>query len=164
MNPAEGLPLRDIHLPDPVSWWPPAPGWWLLMVFIVLLLWLLFIIIKKLRQPVLKKSAKVELELVLDSYQNHQDKQRLLQEISVSLRRIGISYLNRNETAGIAGIKWYQTINRLVEKNHISDDLIELLSQAPYQKQSELDEQLINRLIAQTRLWVGALSKGKAHV
>ena len=27
MNPAE-LPLRDIHLPEPVSWWPMAPGWW----------------------------------------------------------------------------------------------------------------------------------------
>jgi hypothetical protein len=32
MNPTDvsSLPLRDIHLPGPVSWWPPAPGWWVL--------------------------------------------------------------------------------------------------------------------------------------
>ena len=23
--------LADIHLPDPVSWWPLAPGWWMLL-------------------------------------------------------------------------------------------------------------------------------------
>ncbi len=27
MEPSE-LPLRDLHLPDAVGWWPLAPGWW----------------------------------------------------------------------------------------------------------------------------------------
>lgn len=30
----QGLPLRDIHLPPPPSWWPPAPGWWLLFALV----------------------------------------------------------------------------------------------------------------------------------
>ena len=33
MNPADPLAqLRDIHLPEPVSWWPPAPGWWIVLL------------------------------------------------------------------------------------------------------------------------------------
>ncbi len=28
--------LRDIHLPDPVSFWPPAPGWWILLLCVLI--------------------------------------------------------------------------------------------------------------------------------
>jgi hypothetical protein len=27
--------LRDIHLPEPVSLWPPAPGWWFLLLVLI---------------------------------------------------------------------------------------------------------------------------------
>ena len=30
--------LRDIHLPEPVSWWPPALGWWLVAMTVMTLL------------------------------------------------------------------------------------------------------------------------------
>jgi hypothetical protein len=35
------LPLKDIHLPDPPGWWPPAPGWWVLAALILFaLVWM----------------------------------------------------------------------------------------------------------------------------
>src|SRR5262245_66626316 len=39
MNPTvdmSALPLRDIHLPGAISWWPPAPGWWVLAALAML--------------------------------------------------------------------------------------------------------------------------------
>jgi len=164
MNPTDSLPLRDIHLPDPVSWWPPAMGWWFLLLFSLLLIWVLVVFIKYLRKPVLKKSAKAKIDEVINAYDKHRDKQLFIQQLSVGLRRIGISYLPRNESAGIAGKDWYEKINQLVNNNKLSDEIINLLSQGPYQLQPELDEELIKRVIQRTQLWVSALSREKSSV
>ena len=42
----QNLDLRDIHLPDPISWWPIAPGWWLVIVSLFLIIAVIFILRK----------------------------------------------------------------------------------------------------------------------
>ena len=33
MDPSE-IPIRDLHLPEAIGWWPLAPGWWVLIVLL----------------------------------------------------------------------------------------------------------------------------------
>lgn len=164
MNPDNDLPLRDIHLPDGVSWWPPAPGWWLLALIILLVIFLVFVLVKKIRQPVLKKSARAEVENVISGYRKHGDKLLFVQELSIALRRIGISYLPRNSVAGEIGPGWYAQLNQLVEKNKLSSDCIELLCRTIYQKKPALSDQQVETMLAQVRNWVASLSRSAHNV
>ena len=164
MNPDDVLPLRDIHLPDPVSWWPPAIGWWLLLLLILLSLLAIYWLVKKISKPVLKKSAKEELDAVISAYEIHQNKQQVVKELSIAIRRIGISYLPRNSTAGIVGAQWYARLNQLANKDCLRTDVIQLLSVAPYQKSPEISDKQLRAVFRQTRKWLGALSREKADV
>jgi hypothetical protein len=157
VNPADSLPLRDIHLPEAVSWWPPAIGWWILLILGLLLIVALAIGIRKLLQPKMNKSAKAEIGYVLHAYNEHKNDLLLLQQLSSALRRIGISYLTREEYAGLVGQAWYQHINELVPEKPFSEPVISLLINAPYQKQPEIDAQLLQQVINQARDWVKAL-------
>ena len=52
------LPLRDLHLPDPVGWWPPAPGWWLLLATLaMLLIWLAVVLRSRHRRGAARRHA-----------------------------------------------------------------------------------------------------------
>ncbi|MDJ0833253.1 MAG: DUF4381 domain-containing protein [Gammaproteobacteria bacterium] len=153
------LPLRDIHLPDAITWWPPAPGWWLLLVLTLLLLGLVYLSYKRLRQPLLNKSAREGLTAITGRYRQHADKQLLLQDLSSLLRRIGISYLGRHQAAGLTGDSWYRQLNQLAADHGFSPAQIALLSRAPYQASPELSDQDIEALIQQSRHWLAALPR-----
>ena len=158
----DSLDLKDIHLPDPVSWWPPAIGWWLLLLLLILGLVLLWLLVKKIRQPVLKKRAIAEMESVIQAYRDDRNKQQLMQQLSVVIRRIGISYLPRNRAAGVVGADWYERLNQLVEKDCLSQTSIQLLSVAPYQKSVDLKDEQVDELLLELQQWVKALATWSA--
>jgi len=57
--------LKDIHLPDGVSPWPPGPGIWLVVVGALVAALTAWLIRRRLRGPNLAASARAELEATL---------------------------------------------------------------------------------------------------
>ncbi|MEO8327154.1 MAG: DUF4381 domain-containing protein, partial [Nitrospirota bacterium] len=71
--------LRDVHLPDPISLWPPAPGWWitfgLVMMGGMVFLWIL----RNRRRTQARRLAMNELGAIKQYYDTHRDDQWLVQ-------------------------------------------------------------------------------------
>lgn len=155
------LPLRDIHLPDPVSWFPPAIGWWLVLLLVLLVFFLLWLLIRILKKPVLNKQAVMEIEAVIESYNLHRNTMTFLQALSAALKRIGMSYFSRNQVAGLSGVRWIHQLNSLVSKNRLTETQVELLAVVPYQKSPIIVDEQIQALIEQVRQWSRALPRLK---
>jgi hypothetical protein len=129
---AESLPLRDIHLPDAISWWPPATGWWLVLGSIVATL-IIVLLVKKIRQRnQLKKSALDALTEIRNQYENNNDKKVLAQSLSVLLRRASISFYPRNNVASLTGEQWLQHLDNTSDKKGFKTSVGSTLITAPY--------------------------------
>ena len=100
------LELRDIHLPEPISWWPMAPGWWILAASILLIIIVFFIIRKIYSSRQLKREISSELEKIKQQFQETQNKSQLAKSLSILLRRASITYYPANNIAGLTGSDW----------------------------------------------------------
>ncbi|MDG1818447.1 MAG: DUF4381 domain-containing protein [Porticoccaceae bacterium] len=55
--------LRDIHLPEPISWWPLAPGWWILILTgCALLAWLVRFLYRRHNARLYRRQAQKQLQ------------------------------------------------------------------------------------------------------
>ena len=130
--PAEQLPLRDIHLPEAVGWWPPAPGWWLLLLFITVMI-AAVMIFKRLRQrSLLKRTVLAELDTLRRQYRQEHDHTELVQALSALMRRASISFYQRNDTASLTGKPWLQHLDKTAERRDFEHGPGSILATAPY--------------------------------
>ena len=126
------LELRDIHLPDPISWWPLAPGWWFIFGTILLLTaaFLLFRYYQK--KQALKKTVLAEFETIRIQYEQDKNLIVLLQSLSTLLRRACISFYPRSEAAGLTGKSWLDFLDNTGDEKVFNTEKGQLIATAPY--------------------------------
>jgi uncharacterized protein DUF4381 len=94
LNPDPLAQLRDIHLPEPVGWWPPAPGWWIIaLLLFLLILFATKYLIARHRQRQFRRQAKSLLTQCWETYQQKADDHQFLETLFTIMRRV---YLSRN--------------------------------------------------------------------
>ena len=135
------LHLRDIHLPEPVSWWPPAPGWWILFVLIILLFSMIAWLYRR-RSRYLKSAAYhaiQQLQLLQEDYSKQGDGLKLVRELSALLRRMCISVYPRSESASLTGKEWLALLDESVSGEPFTQGPGRILVEAPYQRNPDVD-------------------------
>lgn len=151
--PTTQLPLKDIHLPEAIGWWPPAIGWWLLAILIPLLIAVLHWFYKRLTRKTAIKTAKKNLATIKEN--PALDNNQKLRELSMLVRRVAITVSPRTEAASLTGRQWLEFLDKSLTGAPFSEGCGQLLADAPYRNTlpTELE---ISQLISLCEDWLKA--------
>lgn len=152
---SDSLPLRDIHLPGAIGWWPPAPGWWLLLaVFVLLVVAVLFWLrYRRRRRLAATTQALAELKAIeSDFHAGNCDAKAAVQRLSVLMRRLSISLFPRSEAAGLTGERWLRFLDRGLPQPAFSTGPGRVLHEGPYRP--SVEEAEVEPLLGLCRDWI----------
>ena len=144
------LPLRDLHLPEPIGWWPLAPGWWIVIAALLFALgWLLLRAWRRYQFHAPRRYAIRELASVEAEYLEHRNPVALGQQLSELLRRAMLAYAPRHEVAGLTGDAWLEWLDKDLPVPYFHTEGGKSLLQLPYRNpHGDFGDVDINALLA----------------
>lgn len=151
---SEPLVLREIHLPEAVGGWPPAPGWLLSAALLLALLWLVIRLRRHWRAGALRRAVRREFKGLRKAWRASGDDQALLRGLSALLRRVAITTAPRESVAGLQGEAWLAFLDAgLPERRRggFTEGVGRVLADGPYRPDATLDAKPLLKL---TRVWL----------
>ncbi len=121
--------LRDIHLPAPISGWPPAPGWWIVAALITagiaaLFLWLR----RRARQRGYRKIALQQLQTLYRNWQQHGDDIAFAQATNRLLKQTALAAFPARDIASLTGADWLDFLDRHLRKPRFTEPDVRALA------------------------------------
>ena len=158
------LPLRDLHLPDPVGWWPLAPGWWLLLALATAaLVYGLYRAWRLRRHNAARRYALHALKRYETEFLEHRNPVVLGRQLSQLLRRGMLAYADRDAVAGLTGEAWLAWLDEGMPLPYFHTEGGRSLLQLPYRDpQGDFSDVDIDALISAVRMRLQAPLGGRA--
>ncbi len=141
--------MREIDLPPPAPFWPPAPGWWLLALLLLLLS--LAAAVGHYRRGARRRAALATLAALEEDYRRNHDGRRLARGVSTLLRRIALARHGRRAVAGLEGEAWLSFLDRTCGGAGFRHGPGRILATLPYGGGGELAPA---PLLALARRWI----------
>lgn len=149
--------LRDVHLPEQVSWWPLAIGWWIIIALVILILGLVvYKLLQKKRRRQYRKIAQIELEGHYADWKQQRDTAQYLRSANSLLKRCVIHAQLTAENAppianaGTIGRDWGRLLLSLTP-SPLSAQSLDALSIHCYQPTPKVD---ISSLHKELCIWL----------
>lgn len=121
-NPLEQL--RDIQLPEPVSWWPLAAGWWVLVaVGLVALVAGGYWVVRRHQRRYYRRLAQRELDAI---FTQSDDATLQLERCSELLKRVALSAYGQ-PAASLSGERWVTFLTQRAPSLEMNSDVRKLL-------------------------------------
>ena len=134
MKPDPLAGLRDYHLPEAISWWPPAPGWWMLAALAIaaaaaLVRW------RRQRRGRAHASrlASLELARLRTRWRADADATAFLRGLSQLTRRFVLARFPGEPVAGLCGEAWLRYLADKSAEPGFVNGVGRRLADAPYQ-------------------------------
>ena len=145
---AAAIPIKDIHLPEAISWWPLAIGWWLLIALCLISLMLVIVWFKHKSNPHQRKkglSLRKQVMTELVEIQTIDDDRLFLERISALLKRVAITQHGQH-IAGLSGQKWLHFLDQQWNLSTFSQGIGQVLVDLPYQEHPHTDRHMLLRV------------------
>lgn len=137
MDPTQ-IPLRDLHLPEAIGWWPFAPGWWAVIGLVGIALgYLLHLYLKRRARAAARRHALRQLNRFTADFEQHGNAVAFSSRISELLRRTMLAYAPRSEVAGLTGEAWLEWLDRDLDQPRFRSDAGRKLLELPYRRPDE---------------------------
>jgi len=144
--------LRDIHLPPPISVWPPGLGYFILLGILFFLVLLLIKRRQYLRYTAPKREALAELARLEASYLQQPDPSQTAAAITLLLKRVALVYHPRLDVAHIHGEAWLQFLKKT--SRHLDSNIDatgQILRETPFNPKADHP---LEPLFLMARRWI----------
>ena len=154
------LPLRDIHLPGSIGWWPPAPGWWLLAALVLagFIVYGLYYYRGRHKRAALRALTRVRAAL-----EQGAEPVACLQHVSTILRRFAMTSvaglsggLTPDDVPGLIGEQWLKYLDGRWQRTDFTAGLGRQLLAAPYARPNSIERTAALELANLCTEWLAA--------